>query len=106
MSALTSNDNRSAKRYDLRIKLSYCDPVTKHHVETLTTNISKRGLRFLLPKKLQKGDILDLKIEDPYGKTTIISKAKIMWVKESRSGGYEEDTAYETGVSLIKKTIY
>ena len=100
------DDRRSQKRYDLQLKLKYCDPVTKHYGEILSKNISKNGVRFPLNAGISKGTTLDLEIEDPYSNTFMPSKAKIVWVKEFITGDDADDVTYEAGVSLIKKVLY
>ena len=103
---LSVDDRRSQKRYDLQLKLKYCDPVTKYHGEILSKNISKNGLRFLLKAGILKGATLDLEIEDPYSNTFMPSKAKIVWVKEFITGDDADDVTYEAGARLVKKALY
>ncbi|NQV04432.1 MAG: PilZ domain-containing protein [Candidatus Omnitrophica bacterium] len=100
------DDRRSQKRYDLRLKLKYCDPATKHQGEILSKNISKNGLRFPLNTGISKGTTLDLEIEDPYSSTFIPSKAKIVWVKEFITGDDADDVTYEAGARLVKKVLF
>lgn len=100
------NDRRSTKRYDLQLKLTYSDPANKSLNESLTRNISRSGLRFSLNKKIPKGTLLDIKVEDPFGNTLVSSRAKVTWVEEFIAGDDAEDMIYETGVRLIKKTLY
>jgi len=100
------DDRRSQKRYDLQLKLKYSNPVTKHHGEILSKNISKNGLRFPLDAGIPKGTTLDMEIEDPYSNTFTPSKAKIVWVKEFITGDDADDVTYEAGARLVKKDIY
>ena len=100
------DDRRSQKRYDLQLKLKYCNPVTKCRGEILSKNISKNGLRFPLEAGISKGTTLDLEIEDPYSNTFAPSKAKIVWVKEFITGDDADDVTYEAGARLVKKDIY
>lgn len=100
------NDHRCAKRYDLLLKLNYCDPVTNHQREGLTKNISKAGLRFPVDAEIPKGTVLDLKIEDPNSHASIRSKARVIWLEKFVTGDDAEDAIYEVGVKLLKKRLY
>lgn len=101
-----SDDRRALKRYELPLKISYCDPVTKSRCESLTKNISRSGLRFSVNSNLPKGSVLDLKIEDPYSDRPISSKAKIMWLEKFIAGDDAGDIIYEVGVRLLKKRLW
>ena len=100
------NDRRRIKRYDIPLKLNYCDPITKCQGESLTKNISRAGLRFPVNTKVPKGTMLDLKIEDPYSKALINSRAKVIWMEKFITGDDAEDVIYEVGVRLLKKRLY
>lgn len=100
------NDSRRAKRYEIPLKLNYCDPVTKSSGESLTKNICRNGLRFPVNTKFPKGTVLDLDIEDPYSKALIFSKAKVVWMKEFITGDDAGRMIYEIGVKLFKKRLY
>lgn len=100
------DNRRSAKRYDILLKVSYCDPVTKQQVETFAKNICSKGLRFPVKTKIPKNSILDLKIEDPYSPALILSKAKVIWTQKFVTGDDAEDMVYETGVMLLKNKIF
>lgn len=99
-------DRRGAKRYDMPLRISYLDPATNLKAESVAANICKNGLRFSVNTKLQKGGLLDLKIEDPFNNRLISSKAEIMWVREFISGEGIDDTSCEIGVRLSKKQLY
>jgi len=101
-----SNNRRDAKRYELPLKLTYLDPVTNRHEETLAKNICKNGLRFKVNAKMQKGTHLNLKIEDPFSISFIFSDAEIMWADEFVTGDEVEDISHEVGVRLLKKRLY
>lgn len=100
------NDRRDAKRYGIPLKLSYSDPLTKIHGESITRDISKHGLRFPVSSLIQKGSALELVIEDPYSNVPIASKAKVTWAEKFVAGDDAEDTFYEIGVRLLKKGLY
>ena len=100
------DDRRSLKRYEIPIKLSYYDPATKRQGETLTKNICRTGLRFSVNAKVPKGSILDLRIEDPYGAASILSKAKVVWAQGFVTGDDAKDVIYEAGVKLLKRKIF
>ena len=100
------NDHRSAKRYELPLKLNYHDPLTNYHGESLTRDISKNGLRFPVDTKIPKGTILDLKVEDPNSHTSICSKAKVVWLEKIVTGDDAEDVVHEVGVKFLKKKLY
>jgi len=101
-----SNDRRENKRYDLSLKLNYCDPLTNSKGEALTKSISKNGLRFPVSSKIPKGALLDLNIESPFSEKLIRSKARVIWVEEFITGADAEDIGYEVGVKLLKKLLY
>ena len=100
------NDRRRAKRYDMILKLNYFDPVTNSPGETLTKNISKNGLRFPVNSRLPKGTLLDIKIEDPNSSKFLSLKGKITWLKEFPGEKNAEAVRYETGVNLLRKSIF
>lgn len=100
------NDRRQAKRYDIMLKLNYFDPVTNNFVETFTKNISKNGLRFSVNSMLPKGTLLDIKIEDPNSSKFLSLKGKVTWLEEFPGEEYAEAVRYETGVDLLKKSIF
>ncbi len=99
-------DRRFAKRYDVPLKLKYYDPATDFRGEGVTKNISRAGLRFTVAKKIFKGAVLNLVIEDPNSIASIPSKAKVIWLEEVIPGNDVEDIVYEVGVSLLKKRLY
>lgn len=100
------DDRRSAKRYEIPIKLSYYERATKRQGETLTKNICRTGLRFPVNAKIPKGSILDLRIEDPYGAASILSKAVVVWAQEFVTGDDDKDVIYEAGVKLLKRKLF
>lgn len=101
-----TDDRRSAKRYEIPIKLSYYERATKRQGETLTKNICRTGLRFPVNAKIPKGSILDLRIEDPYGAASILSKAVVVWAQEFVTGDDDKDVIYEAGVKLLKRKLF
>jgi len=100
------NDRRCAKRYKVLLKLNYSDPVSKCEGESLTRDISRTGLKFSVTRKIPKGTMLDLKIEDPNSSASISSKAKVIWMKELITGDDAGNLIYEVGVRLLKKRLY
>ena len=100
------NDRRRAKRYDIPLKLTYCDPIANCRGEALTKNICRAGIRFPIDTKIAKGSMLDLKIEDPYSNALITSKAEVIWLEELVTGDDAGDVVYEVGARLLKKRLY
>ena len=100
------NDRRQAKRYDVILKLNYFDPVTNSSRETFTKNISKNGLRFPVNSRLPQGGLLDIKIEDPNSSKFLSLKGKITWLEEFPGEEDTETVRYETGVNLLRKSIF
>jgi len=97
------SDQRRTKRYDIPLKLSYLDPATNSQGKSMARNVCKTGLRFPVMTKMQKGSVLDMKIEDPFGSSFIHSKARIVWTGELPDS---EEKIYEIGVELTKKQLY
>ena len=100
------NDRRRTKRYDIPLKLTYCDPITNCRGEALTRNICRAGIRFPVDTKIAKGAILDVRIEDPYSNASISSKLEVIWLEEFITGGDAEDVIYEAGARLLKGRLY
>ena len=96
-------DQRRTKRYDILLKLNYLDPATNCRGKSMARNVCKTGLRFPVTTKMQRGSILDMKIEDPFSGSFIPSKAKVVWARELSDG---EEEIYEIGVELTKKRLY
>ena len=101
-----ANDRRVSKRYGIPLKLSYSNPLTKIHGESISKDISRHGLRFPVSTKIPRGTALDLIIEDPYSSVPIASKAKVTWAEKFVTGDDADDTFYEIGVRLFKKGLY
>jgi len=101
-----ANDRRRTKRYDIPLKLTYCDPTSTCRGEALTKNICRAGVRFPVDARIAEGTMLDVKIEDPYSNALISSRAEVIWSGESVSGDAAEDVVYEVGVRLLKKRLY
>jgi hypothetical protein len=99
-------EKRDVKRYELPLKLSYSAPLSGYRGESLTKNISKRGIRFQIGVKISKDAILDIKIENPYTNSLISSKAKVVWVKEFINNDSPDGTVLEAGVQLLKRSLY
>lgn len=100
------NDNRASKRYDVPLKLNYSYAVSKICGESLSSNISRHGLRFPVSARIPRGEMLDLIIENPYSSSYIKSKAKVMWAEEFTTGDDAGDILYEIGVRLFKKRLF
>ena len=100
------NDRRHTKRYDIPLKLSYCDPISNFRGEGLTRNICRAGIRFPVDTRIAKGTVLDVKIEDPYSNALITSRAEVIWSDEFVTGDDAEDVIYEVGARLLKKRLY
>lgn len=99
------NDRRDTKRYDMPVKIAYLDPATNLQTESMAKNICKNGLRFPVSAKMQKGTVLDMKIENPFSAGYISSKAEIVWIEELIAED-TEDMSYDIGVKLPKKRLY
>ncbi len=100
------NDRRGAKRYDVPLKLNYYATTPNCHGESLTRNICRSGLRFPVNMKIPKGTLLNLKIEDPYSRSLVSSKAKVIWAEQFVTGDDAGDVVYEVGVKLLKRHLY
>ncbi len=100
------DDRRFAKRYDALLKLKYFDPQSNSQGESITKNISRNGLRFRIDKKIPKGHIVELEIENPNSHRSLSSKAKVIWLKEFVAGNNAGDLTYEVGVKLLKKRLF
>ena len=100
------NDRRSAKRYNAPLKLKYFDPGSNSRGESITKNISRNGLKFPVDKKILKGHIVKLEIEDPNSHRSLSSKARVMWLEEFTAGDDAGDLTYEVGVKLLKKRLF
>lgn len=101
------NDRRDAKRYELMLKLNYYDPLTKYSGESITKNISKNGLRFPVDSRMEKGALLEIKIEDPNSSRLLSLKGRVSWLEEFSGEDDSSETArYETGVILLKNGLF
>ena len=100
------NDRRCSKRYDIMLKLNYSYPQAKYSGECFTKNISKNGLRFPINSRIEKGALLDLKIEDPNSDRMLSLKGMVKWLEEFSGEDDSSAIRYETGVSLLKKRLF
>ena len=100
------NDRRDAKRYEIMLKLNYYDPLTKYSGESITKNISRNGLRFPVESRIEKGALLDIKIEDPNSSRLLSLRGKVNWLEEFSGEDDSASARYETGVSLLKKNLF
>ena len=100
------NDRRDSKRYGIMLKLNYAYPEINSSGESFTKNISRHGLRFPVNSKLPKGSILDIKIEDPNSDKSMLLKGRVAWLEEFSGEEDSEPVRYETGVSLLKRTLF
>ncbi len=100
------NDRRDSKRYDIMLKLNYAYPEINSSGESFTKNISKHGLRFPVNSKLPKDSILDIRVEDPNSDKYLLLRGKVAWLEEFSGEEDSEPIRYETGVSILKKTIF
>jgi len=100
------DDRRFTKRYDALLKLKYFDPRSNFRGESMTKNISRNGLKFSIDKKIPKGHIVELEIENPNSHRSLSSKAKVMWLEEFVAGDDAGDLTYEVGVKLLKKRLF
>lgn len=99
------NDRRASKRYDIMLKLNYSKKDTAT-AWCFTKNISKNGLRFPVNYRIEKGALLDLKIEDPNSGKFLPFKGKVAWLEEFSGEDYSDAVRYETGVTLLKNKLF
>jgi len=101
-----ANDRRQSKRYDIMLKLNYSYPGTSCSGESFTKNISRSGLRFPVNSALDRGVLLDIKVEDPNSDRLLSLKGKVVWFEEFSRKNDSEATRYEAGVDLLKKKLF
>ncbi len=101
-----TGDRRVFKRYEIPLKVTYFEPLTRLEGSTLSRNISSSGIRLPIKTKLPRGTLLNLLVEDPISERSISAKGKVIWVEEFITGDNAEGVRYETGVKLLKKRLF
>ena len=101
-----ANDRRQSKRYDIMLKLNYSYPGTRCLGESFTKNISRSGMRFSVSSALDRGVLLDIKIEDPNSDRQLSLKGKVVWFEEFSRKDNADAARYEVGVDLLKKKLF
>jgi len=69
---------------------------------SLAKNISQGGICIICYERLQKSDILDLKIYLPEDRSPINALGRVAWIKEFIIGDESTGKRYDVGIEFIK----
>lgn len=94
------SDRRKATRLDIRLKIGYKLPLgRKMIIETFSENVSGKGIRVTLNKKLHKGDRLKTLIYFPKEPKPVTSFSEVVWCKARRLEGRQ---IFDSGLRYVK----
>jgi c-di-GMP-binding flagellar brake protein YcgR len=94
-------ERRRAVRVDTTLNVRYRILKTKAaQRRSLSENISRLGACLLLDEKLSQGTLLELEIELPTPPSSLFTKARVVWTKESPLQMIEKRN-FHTGVEFL-----
>lgn len=93
-------ERRKATRLDIQLKIGYkLPPGRKMIIETFSENISGKGIRVTLNKKLRKGDRLKTLIYFPKEPKPVTSFSEVVWCKARHAEGHQ---VFDNGLRYVK----
>lgn len=93
------DDRRKYFRFDVPVDLKYTREKDKSRARTQASNISREGVSFSTPRRVEQEDVLKIEFSIPGNTMPVFANGIVAWTKETKLG---KKKVFDVGIKFVQ----